>query len=107
MKPATYVRIIRLGSMVAEGGPKPRLKWKQLEPLRVGDWIEGKLIKAIRVGDDFRLRALFHNGQLCRRSYLSSPVVAIQQDQVLTYEVRYKVLRVPKFDPKRSLKSWD
>jgi hypothetical protein len=107
MSPLRYVRIIRMGSMVVEGEPKHRRSKKTLEPLRDGDWIEGVLIKPIRIGEGFRVRTLFHNGQLCHRLYQSSTVVSIQWDQVLTFEVRYKVMRVPAFDPNRPLKLRD
>jgi hypothetical protein len=106
MSTLRYVRIIRMGSMV-ESGAKRRSRWKELEALRDGDWFEGMLIKPIRIGDGFQVRTLIHNGQLCRRLYLTSAVVAIQGDQVLTSQVRYKFLRVPVFDPLKSLKSWD
>jgi hypothetical protein len=106
MSTLRYVRIIRMGSMV-EPGAKRRSRWKELEALRDGDWLEGTLIKPIRIGHGIELRTLLCNGQLCRRLYLTSAVVAIQADQVLTSQVRYKFLRVPVFDPLRSLKSWD
>ena len=108
MSTLRYVRIIRMGSMV-EPGAKRRSRWKELEALRDGDWIEGTLIKPIRIGDGIQVRILIFNGQLCRRRrlYLTSEVVAIQGDQVLTSQVRYKFLRVPVFDPLKSLKSWD
>jgi len=106
MSTLRYVRIIRMGSMV-EPGAKRKSKWKELEALRDRDWIEGMLIKPIRIGDGIQVRILICNGQLCRRLYLTSAVVAIQADQVLTTQVRYKFLRVPVFDPLKSLKSWD
>ena len=106
MSTLRYVRIIRMGSMV-EPGAKRRSRWKELEALRDGDWIEGTLIKPIRIGEGFQVRTFIHNGQLCRRGYLTSEVVAIQGDQVLTSQVRYKFLRVPVFDPLKSLQSWD
>jgi hypothetical protein len=95
-----------MGSMV-EPGAKRKSKWKELEALRDRDWIEGMLIKPIRIGDGIQVRILIYNGQLCRRLYLTSAVVAIQADQVLTSQVRYKFLRVPVFDPLKSLKSWE
>jgi len=101
-----YVRIIRMGSMVPCGA-KRRGKCKELEALKNGDWIEGVLTKPVRVGDGFRMGTLIHNGQVCRRIYITSAVVAIQADQVLTCEVRYKFVRVPVFDPEQSLKSWE
>ena len=82
MSTLRYVRIIRMGSMV-EPGAKRRSRWKELEALRDGDWIEGTLIKPIRIGEGFQVRTFIHNGQLCRRGYLTSEVVAIQGDQVL------------------------
>jgi hypothetical protein len=106
MSTLRYVRIIRMGSMV-EPGAKRRSRWKELEALRDGDWLEGMLIKPIRIGDGIQVRVLIYNGQLCRRLYLTSAVVAIQADQVLTSQVRYKFLRVPVFDPLKSLKSWE
>ena len=101
-----YVRIIRRGSMV-EPGAKRRSRWKEIEALSDGDWLEGTLIKPIRIGEGFRVRVLILHGQFCRRHYMTSAVVAIQADQVLTSQVRYKFLRVPAFDPDRSLQAWD
>jgi hypothetical protein len=98
MSTIRYVRIIRMGSMVPCGA-KRRGRRKELEALRNGDWLEGVLTQPIRIGDGFRLRVLIHNGQFCRRHYLTSAVVAIQADQVLTCEARYMFLRVPVFDP--------
>jgi hypothetical protein len=106
MSTLRYVRIIRMGSMV-EPGAKGRSRWTEREALRDGDWIEGTLIKPVRIGDGLQVRILIYNSQLCRRLYLTSDVVAIQGDQVLTTQVRYKFLRVPVFDPLKSLKSWD
>ena len=107
MSTLRYVRIIRMGSMVEPEGARRRGRRKELEAMRDGDWIEGELTRPIRIGDGFRLRVLIINGQLCRRLYMTSAVVAIQGDQVLTCEVRYKFLRVPAFDPDRSLRAWD
>lgn len=106
MSTLRYVRIIRMGSMVVPGGARRRGRRNELA-IRDGDWIEGELTRPIRIGEGFRLRVLIINGQLCRRVYMSSRVVATQGDQVLTCEVRYKFLRVPAFDPDRSLRAWD
>jgi hypothetical protein len=100
MSALRYVRIIRMGSMVEPSRVKRRGARKELTALQDGDWIEGVLTKPVRVGDGFRLRVFIHNGQACRRLYITSPVVTIQADQVLTCEVRYMFLRVPAFDSK-------
>ncbi len=79
-----------------------------LQPIPDGAWLEGELIKPIRVGRQFSLRCTCYCGKIsiCRRVYRSSAVVAIRGDQVITLYVRYKVLRVPRFDPDRSLRAW-
>jgi hypothetical protein len=108
MKPATYVRILRLRSSGC--GKAPRLITEsgvQFVPIQNGDWIEGRLVRPIRIGKPIEMRCLFYNGELCNRTYVSSKVETITSDLVRTAFVVYKVLRVPKFDSKKSLRAWE
>jgi hypothetical protein len=102
MHTGLYVRIIRVRS---------RRDARETAPTRGephdGSWIEGTLITPIRVGSSFRVKCIFFNGQVCRRTYQGSSVVAIKGDRVTTARVEYKVLKVPKFDPDRSLRAWE
>jgi hypothetical protein len=98
-----YVRVIRVRSREDASGTAP----KRGEP-HVGSWIEGTLTTPIRVGCGFRVQCVLFNGQICRRTYQGSSVVAIKGDLVTTTtRVEYKVLKVPKFDPIGSLRAWE
>jgi hypothetical protein len=99
MSRTTYVRVILVRSMVF---PPPRRQ----QALGDGAWIEGDLITPVRIGENFRIRCVFANGRLCKRTYASSTVVSIEGDVVTTYQMQYKVLRVPRFDPVKSLRAW-
>ena len=80
-----------------------------MQPIPDGAWIEGTLIKPIRLGRQFRVKCSFFNGKgcLCGRIYASSKVLLIRRDHVFTENVEYKVMRVPKFDAEASLRVWE
>jgi len=100
MRRTTYVRIIIVGCVIQP--PPPRC-----QALANGAWLEGTLTKRVRIGDAFHLRCVLMNGRLCKRVYQSSTVVSIKGDTVVTEQMRYKVLRVPKFNPEQSLRAWE
>jgi hypothetical protein len=102
MHTGLYARIIRVRFRRDAGETAP----KRGEP-HDGSWIEGTLTTPIRVGCTFRIKCVFFNGQICRRTYQGSSVVAIKGDLVTTTRAEYKVLKVPKFDPDRSLRAWE
>jgi hypothetical protein len=64
MNALSYVRIIRMGSMVEPSRVKRRGARKELTALQDGDWIEGVLTKPVRVGDGFRLRVFITMAKL-------------------------------------------
>jgi hypothetical protein len=99
MSRTTYVRVILIRSI---GRPsKPRQ-----QALGDGAWIEGDLIKTVRLGETFRIRCVFANGRLCKRTYASSTIISIKDDIVTTRQMQYMFLRVPRFDPTKSLRAW-
>jgi hypothetical protein len=104
----TYVRIIRVRSTVLRTR-SGRLSKSKAVPIPNGAWIEGTLIKPIRVGHEFAVRCTFFNGAgcLCGRVYTSSRVILIRRDYVFSENVQYKVMKVPEFDSERSLRAWD
>jgi hypothetical protein len=99
MSRATYVRVILTRSI---GRP---LTTRQ-QVLRDGDWIEGELTKPVKIGEAFRLRCVFTNGPLCKRTYGSSTLISIKEDIVTTCQMQYMCLRVPRFNPTMSLRAW-
>jgi hypothetical protein len=108
MKPATYVRVLRLRSSGC-GKPSRAITEGGVErvPIRNGDWIEGRLVRPIKVRRPFEVRCVFFNGELCEKTYLSTDVVTVMSDVVRTQYVVYKFMRVPRFDSVRSLRAWD
>lgn len=109
MATLSYVRIIRIRASSIAGSFRRGLSSKAVEPIPNGSWIEGTLIRPIRIGSEFRVRCVFFNGKacLCGRVYKSSAVVCIRGDQIFTRHVVYKVMRVPRFDPEGSLRAWE
>ena len=109
MATLSYVRIIRIRATTVVGGPRKGRPSKAAQPIPNGSWIEGTLIKPIHIGKEFRVRCVFFDGKacLCGRLYQSSCVISIHGDQVITRQVVYKVMRVPRFDPQGSLRAWE
>jgi len=109
VKNVDYVRIVRVCSTAAAGSSKRgRLIGKPVDPIANGAWIEGTVIKPICLGKEFQVYCTCYNGKICiqGRVYKSSEVVLIRGDKVFTQDVEYKVLRVPRFDPVKSLRAW-
>jgi hypothetical protein len=100
MSRTIYVRVILIRSI---GRSLP----KRQQALGDGAWIEGDLIKAVRLGDTFRIRCVFANARLCKRTYASSAVISIKEDIVTTGQMQYMFLRVPRFNSEGSLRAWE
>ncbi len=57
--------------------------------------VEGVLLKDVQVGAPILFRACFRLGRPYRRIYLSSPVVILEGEFVLTHRALFQILRVP------------
>jgi len=57
--------------------------------------VEGVLLKDLQVGVPILFRACFRLGRPYRRIYLSSPVVILEGEFVLTHRALFQFLRVP------------
>jgi hypothetical protein len=100
MNRTTYVRVILIRAI---GTSLP----KRQQALGDGAWIEGDLIKPVRVGETFQIRCILDNGRLCKRTYAGSTVISIKEDIVTTRQMQYMFLRVPRFNSEGSLRAWD
>ena len=107
VKKGTYVRVIPLVSTpdavpgFTDKTPKPP------PPYRVGHWLEGYLMEDIGLtGQIFFGRHLW-NGKEVRESWRSSPICLVVGDQIFCQRAIYRILKVPAFDPDRSLQAWD
>jgi hypothetical protein len=109
VKNVDYIRIIRVRGNASSGNSnRGRLAKKPVQPIPNGAWLEGHLTKPIRVGQPFQVECTCFNGKICvcGRVYRSSAVILIRGGYVFTEEMEYKVLRVPRFDPVKSLRAW-
>ena len=107
MKKGTYVRLIPLvctpdaAPGFADKEPRP------LPPYKVGHWLEGYLAEDIGLTSQICFGRHLLNGREIRESWRSSPICLVLGDQIFCQRAIYRLLKVPAFDPDRSLQAWD
>jgi len=110
MKKGNYVRLIKMssspdyvpGSADAELHPAvtPRPKAKE------NYWVEGFLAEDIALGGQIAFDTHLRNCYQVDAAFSTSPIVAIAGNEVMTEMSLFVVLRVPPFDPDKSLRAW-
>ena len=106
MKRGTYVRIIPLIATpnVVPGfddrEPKPST------PYMAGHWLEGHLIEDIGLTSQIAFGCHIRNGKFVKEPWRSSPICLVVGDQIFCQRALYRILKVPPFDPQKSLEVW-
>jgi hypothetical protein len=73
----------------------------------MGCWVEGYLTENIALAVPILFEKHILNGKEVRGAFRSSPVCLVRGNEIFTQMAAYRLLRVPPFDPTRSLQAWD
>lgn len=107
MKQGTYVRLLRLVfnadavAGLSDQEPKAPL------PAMPGCWLEGYLGEDIALTGQLYFEKHILNGKEVRGVFRSSPICLVRGNEIITQMGAYRLLKVPPFDPDRSLRAWD
>ena len=107
MKQGTYVRLLRLVLTpdsvpgFSDQEPIPPL------PAMPGCWLEGYLGEDIALTGQLYFKKHILNGKEVRGVFRSSPICLVRGNEIITQMGAYRLLKVPPFDPDRSLRAWD
>ena len=109
MKKGTYVRLIAMTAApdtIPSSNGKPDWNAKKRPTVKPGQWLEGYLADDIALAKPIRFTRHIRNGKV-RSAFRTSPVCVVQGNDVITEMSIFRVLRVPPFDPEKSLEAWD
>lgn len=107
MKRGIYVRLLKLVLTpdavpdFSDQEPKTPL------PVKPGFWIEGYLGEDIALTGQIYFENHIWDGREVRGVFRSSPICIIRGNEIITQLSAYRLLKVPPFDPERSLQAWD
>ena len=107
VKKGLYVRIIPLISTTDAVPGFTDRKPKPPPPYRMGHWLEGYLAEDIALTGQICFDRHIRNGKEVRESWRSSPICIVMGDQIFCQRAIYRIVKVPEFDPDRSLQAWD
>jgi hypothetical protein len=107
MKKGLYVRIIPLVSTANAVPGFTDKKPKPPPPYLTGHWLEGFLAEDIALTGQICFDRHLRNGKEVGGSWRSSPICIVKGDQIFCQRAIYRIMKVPAFDPERSLQAWD
>ena len=110
MKKGTYVRLLKLIAspdyVPGSTGAEHHLGITSKATVKPDYWVEGFLAEDIALARPIRFTKHIRNGKEVCDAFSTSPVCIVRGNEVWTQMSVFKVLKVPPFDPEKSLQAW-
>jgi hypothetical protein len=110
MKKGTYVRLLKLIAspdyVPDSTGAEHDLRINPKATVTPDYWLEGFLAEDIALARPIRFTKHIRNGKQVCDAFSTSPVCIVRGNEVWTQMSVFRVLKVPPFDPDKSLQAW-